>query len=175
MAQLAKEILAGQELDHAGIESVMKHFIAPESEVPIEEEIDMTALGNALDDEESDEAASERGGLTLTATFGAGIASVDLTTASGAANAISTIDAALSNINSSRANLGAVQNRFSSVVSNLAATSENLTASRSRIMDTDFAAGTASLSRNQILQQAGTAMLAQANSLPQGVLALLRG
>ncbi|MEF8748052.1 MAG: flagellin [Candidatus Accumulibacter propinquus] len=115
------------------------------------------------------------GYTAATATFGAGIASVDLTTASGAANAISTIDAALSNINSSRANLGAVQNRFSSVVSNLAATSENLTASRSRIMDTDFAAETASLSRNQILQQAGTAMLAQANSLPQGVLALLRG
>ncbi len=115
------------------------------------------------------------GYTAATATFGAGIASIDLTTASGAANAISTIDAALSNINSSRANLGAVQNRFSSVVSNLAATSENLTASRSRIMDTDFAAETASLSRNQILQQAGTAMLAQANSLPQGVLALLRG
>ena len=96
-------------------------------------------------------------------------------TASGAANAISTIDAALANINSSRANLGAVQNRFSSVVSNLATTSENLSASRSRIMDTDFASETASLSRNQIMQQAGTAMLAQANSLPQGVLALLRG
>ncbi|MER2624738.1 MAG: flagellin, partial [Accumulibacter sp.] len=119
--------------------------------------------------------ALTEGYTAATATFGAGIASVDLTTASGAANAISTIDAALSNINSSRANLGAVQNRFSSVVSNLAATSENLTASRSRIMDTDFAAETASLSRNQILQQAGTAMLAQANSLPQGVLALLRG
>lgn len=115
------------------------------------------------------------GYTAATATFGAGIASVDLTTASGAANAISTIDAALANINSSRANLGAVQNRFSSVVANLATTSENLSASRSRIMDTDFAAETASLSRNQILQQAGTAMLAQANSLPQGVLALLRG
>jgi flagellin len=81
----------------------------------------------------------------------------------GAQNAISTIDSALANINSSRANLGAVQNRFSSVVSNLATTSENLTASRSRILDADFAAETANLSRAQILQQAGTAMLAQAN------------
>jgi len=68
-----------------------------------------------------------------------------------------------------------VQNRFSSVVSNLATTSENLSSSRSRILDADFAAETANLSRAQILQQAGTAMLAQANALPQNVLSLLRG
>ncbi|MBL8422356.1 MAG: flagellin [Candidatus Accumulibacter phosphatis] len=110
-----------------------------------------------------------------TASFGSGVASVDVSTAAGAANAIATIDSALANINSSRANLGAVQNRFSSVVSNLATTSENLTASRSRILDADFAAETANLTRAQILQQAGTAMLAQANSLPQNVLSLLRG
>nr|WP_291995266.1 flagellin [Candidatus Accumulibacter sp. ACC003] len=109
------------------------------------------------------------------ATFGTGVASLDLTTASGAQNAISTIDSALANINASRANLGAVQNRFSSVVSNLSTTSENLSASRSRIVDADFAAETANLTRAQILQQAGTAMLAQANSLPQNVLSLLRG
>jgi flagellin len=115
------------------------------------------------------------GYTAATATFGAGVASVDLRTASGAQNAISTIDSALANINSSRANLGAVQNRFSSVVSNLAATSENLSASRSRILDADFAVETANLSRAQILQQAGTAMLAQANALPQNVLSLLRG
>ncbi|MCM8612556.1 flagellin [Accumulibacter sp.] len=115
------------------------------------------------------------GYTAATATFGAGVASVDLRTASGAQNAISTIDSALANINSSRANLGAVQNRFSSVVSNLAATSENLSASRSRILDADFATETANLSRAQILQQAGTAMLAQANALPQNVLSLLRG
>ncbi|MEF8698762.1 MAG: flagellin [Candidatus Accumulibacter sp. UW20] len=119
--------------------------------------------------------ALSAGHKAATATFGAGISSIDLTTSSGAQNAIATIDSALANINSSRANLGAVQNRFGSVVSNLAATSENLSASRSRILDADFAAETASLSRNQILQQAGTAMLAQANSLPQNVLSLLRG
>ncbi len=71
--------------------------------------------------------------------------------------------------------MGAIQNRFSAVVSNLQSTSENLTASRSRIRDADFATETASLTRGQILQQAGTAMLAQANSLPNGVMALLRG
>ncbi|MHB1620396.1 MAG: flagellin N-terminal helical domain-containing protein [Sulfuricella sp.] len=107
------------------------------------------------------------------------VGSVDVTTLTagvptGANNALQVIDSALANINSSRAALGAVQNRFSTTISNLQATSENLSASRSRIQDTDFAAETANLTRGQILQQAGTAMLAQANSLPNGVLALLR-
>jgi flagellin len=70
--------------------------------------------------------------------------------------------------------LGAIQNRFSSTIDNLMTNSENLSASRSRIIDADFAAETANLSRAQILQQAGTAMVAQANQLPQGVLSLLR-
>ncbi len=103
------------------------------------------------------------------------VSSVDVSTASGALSALATIDAALSSVNSSKAALGAYQNRFTAVVSNLQATSENLSASRSRIQDADFAAETASLTRGQILQQAGTAMLAQANSLPNGVMALLRG
>jgi flagellin len=74
-----------------------------------------------------------------------------------------------------RSTFGAIQNRFESTISNLQATAENLTASRSRIQDTDFAAETASLTRSQILQQAGVAMLAQANALPQQVLTLIRG
>ncbi len=73
------------------------------------------------------------------------------------------------------AHLGAYQNRFTSAIANLQTTAENVSAARSRIQDTDFAAETASLTRNQILQQAGTAMLAQANALPQNVLTLLRG
>ena len=71
--------------------------------------------------------------------------------------------------------MGALQNRFESVVAKLQTTSENLTASRSRILDADFAAETANLTRAQILQQAGTAMLAQANAIPNNVLTLLRG
>jgi len=110
-----------------------------------------------------------------TATAGAGISSLNLSTASGAQAALASLDSALANVNSSRASLGAYQNRFSSAVTSLQTKTENLTASRSRIQDTDFASETASLTRGQILQQAGTAMLAQANSLPQGVLALLRG
>jgi flagellin len=92
----------------------------------------------------------------------------------GAKKAIDAIDLALTSVNSSRAELGAYQNRFTSVVTSLQTTSENLSASRSRIQDADFAAETANLSRSQILQQAGTAMVAQANQLPQGVLQLLK-
>jgi len=114
------------------------------------------------------------GYTAATATFGAGVSKIDITTASGAQNALATIDSALATVNSSRANLGAIQNRFTSVVSNLATTSENVSAARSRIQDTDFAAETANMTRGQILQQAGTAMLAQANQLPQSVLSLLK-
>ena len=103
-----------------------------------------------------------------------GFASVSVATAEGADDTILAMDAALKAVNSARADLGAIQNRFESVVSNLGVNSENLAASRSRILDADFASETANLSRSQILQQAGTAMVAQANQLPQGVLALLR-
>ena len=105
----------------------------------------------------------------------AAVSSLDISTVTGANDALLTIDAALTSINNSRAQLGAVQNRFASTISNLQTTSENLSSARSRIQDADFAAETANLTRGQILQQAGTAMLAQANSLPNGVLALLRG
>ncbi|MFC3109573.1 flagellin [Undibacterium arcticum] len=104
-----------------------------------------------------------------------GFDTIDVSTVSGANKALTMLDGAINAVNTMRADLGAVQNRFSSTVSNLQTTTENLSASRSRIQDTDFAAETASLTRGQILQQAGTAMLAQANSLPNGVLALLRG
>ncbi len=102
------------------------------------------------------------------------VSAIDITTSTGATNALSALDGALQQINSNRADLGALQNRFSSVVTSLQTSAENLSASRSRILDTDFAAETASLTKSQILQQAGTAMLSQANSLPQNVLSLLR-
>ena len=111
---------------------------------------------------------------SATTTAGAGVSALDLTTASGSLAALATVDAAISTVNSTRAALGAYQARFTSVVASLATTGENLTASRSRVQDADFALETANLSRAQILQQAGTAMVAQANQLPQGVLALLR-
>ncbi len=102
------------------------------------------------------------------------VANLDVTTFTNATNALKTVDSALSFINGERAKLGALQSRFETSINNLQVTSENLSASRSRILDADFASETAALSRAQILQQAGTAMVAQANQLPQGVLALLR-
>ncbi len=107
--------------------------------------------------------------VTAPATIAGGI-----TTAALAGTALTAIDAALETNNTSRATLGAVQNRFESVVANLRIASENQAAAKGRIMDADFAVETSNLSRGQILQQAGTAMVAQANQLPQGVLALLR-
>ena len=103
-----------------------------------------------------------------------GFATLDISTAEGADKAMLAMDAALKSVNDARADLGAVQNRFSSVVTNLQTGSENLSAARSRIMDADYAKETANLSRTQILQQAGTAMLAQANQSSQSVLSLLR-
>jgi flagellin len=103
-----------------------------------------------------------------------GFANETVLTAESADRMILAMDAALEAVNASRADLGAIQNRFSSVVTNLQTGSENLSAARSRIMDADYAKETANLSRTQILQQAGTAMLAQANQSSQSVLSLLR-
>ena len=105
---------------------------------------------------------------------GTPVSGIDLTTVAGANTALQSIDQALSKVNASRASLGAVQNRLAATLQNLDQTTENLSAARSRIQDADFAMETANLSRSQVLQKAGTAMIAQANQLPQQVLALLR-
>lgn len=99
---------------------------------------------------------------------------IDITSFGGAQQALEIVDAALTTVNAGRADLGAIQNRFSSTISNLTTSSENLSASRSRIQDADFAVETSNLTKAQILQQAGTAMLAQAKALPQQVLSLLQ-
>lgn len=114
------------------------------------------------------------GTTAATATGNGGLNLLTIATVAGSNAALATIDAALTTVNSSRATLGAVQNRFASTVASLQTTVENLSASRSRIQDADFAAETAALSRSQILQQAGTAILAQANASSNSVLSLLR-
>ncbi len=101
------------------------------------------------------------------------VASVDITDQRGSQDALAIIDNAIANIDSQRASLGAVQNRFGHTISNLANISENVSASRSRIQDTDFATETAHMTKNQILQQAGTSILSQANQLPQAALSLI--
>ena len=140
-------------------------------------EIILTGSGNiavtgALDD-------ATVGGLdnstAATATTTTGITTLSVSSYTNAQLSIQQIDSSLTQVNTARANLGALQNRFTSVVASLTATSENLSASRGRIQDADFAKETANLTRAQILQQAGTAMLAQANAAPQNVLSLLRG
>ncbi|WP_019339369.1 flagellin [Stutzerimonas stutzeri] len=102
------------------------------------------------------------------------IQGIDIGTVEGSQKAIIAIDQAIESIDAQRADLGAVQNRFDNTIANLQNISENVSAARGRIQDTDFAAETANLSKNQILQQAGTAILAQAKQLPQAVLSLLQ-
>lgn len=105
----------------------------------------------------------------ITATTGG-----DLTSAANANTALTNIDKALDDVNAERATYGAAQNRFDNIISTLQITNENTAAAKGRIMDADFAQETSNLSRAQILQQAGNAMIAQANQLPNGVMALLR-
>ncbi len=105
---------------------------------------------------------------------GTELPTMQITDTAGAQAALSGIDSAINSVNAQRAEFGAVQNRFENVVGNLMVASENQAAARSRIMDADYAAETANLSRAQILQQAGNAMVAQANQLPQQVLSLLQ-
>ena len=118
-------------------------------------------------------AATGNVGATTTSSVSS-IANVSLLTAAGALSALSAVDGALATVSTTQGDFGAYQNRFESTVVSLQTTTENLTASRSRIRDADFAKETAALSRAQVLQQAGTAMLAQANQSTQGVLSLLR-
>lgn len=102
------------------------------------------------------------------------VANIDMTTQTGANDALSVIDKAIAKIDNIRSKLGAVQNRFESTITNLSNVSENISSSRSRILDADFAAETAALTKAQIIQQAGLSMLSQANQLPQSALSLLQ-
>ena len=102
------------------------------------------------------------------------VSTLDIRTQTGASAAITALDGAISQVSTTRGNLGALQNRFESMINNLQVTTENLSASESRIRDTDMASEMVAFTRNQVLQQAGTAMLAQANQVPQGILQLLR-
>ncbi len=132
--------------------------------------VEVTSNGEDLVIQGADAA---KAGLTAATTAADGNG-LSVATVAGANALITAVDAALDTVNGSRATLGAVQNRFESVVTSLQTSAESLSAARSRIQDTDFAAETATLTKAQILQQAGMAMMAQANSLPQAVLSLLQ-
>ncbi|WP_312976936.1 flagellin [Stutzerimonas nitrititolerans] len=126
-----------------------------------------TATGTAL-------TAVDFSGATAVADTDNRVKDIDISNAAGAQAAVLVIDDAIKQIDSQRAELGAVQNRFENTIANLQNIGENVSAAKGRIQDTDYAAETAALSKNQILQQAGTAILAQANQLPQAVLSLLQ-
>nr|WP_255721032.1 MULTISPECIES: flagellin [unclassified Photobacterium] len=116
----------------------------------------------------------ETSALTIgTATTTESVASLDLSTAEGAQNAIDVLDAAMEQIDEKRAEIGAFQNRMNHTMSNLANINENVNASNSRIKDVDFASETINMTKGQILQQAGTSILAQAKQIPQAALSLL--
>jgi flagellin len=129
-----------------------------------------------LDSDKSFNAVDAGSGYALTAASSTlqAVASFDVTSVASATDAMRIADGALSSIDDQRAEFGALQNRFESTIANLQNVSENLSSARSRIQDADFAAETASLTRAQILQQAGVAILAQANQSQQSVLSLLR-
>jgi flagellin len=130
------------------------------------------SVSSAVDAADENVLTAATGAVSIAGELSA-ISDVNISSQSGSNDAISVIDKALSYISEQRADLGAVQNRFESTIANLASISENVSAARSRIQDADFAQETANLTRNQILQQAGTTILAQANQLPQSVLSLL--
>jgi len=132
----------------------------------------ITIAGN--DDDALTASGLTAGYTAATATPGAGVSSIDLNTASGAQASLSVLDKAINQVTDARAAMGAYQNRLAAAITNLETTSMNLQASRSRILDTDYAKETTNLAKSQIIQQAATAMLAQANQSSQSVLALLK-
>jgi flagellin len=140
-------------------------------------DLTLTKNGSAIVVAGSANSATEAGwanGNVGTSTTTTGVNGTNLSNFTSAQAAIGMLDAAITSVSTSRASVGAFQSRFESAISNLMTTTENLTASRSRIMDADFAEETAKLTRAQVLQQAGVAMLSQANAVPQNVLSLLR-
>jgi flagellin len=181
MRELATQASSGQ-FDATNLAAIDKEFQALQSEV---QRIAIATTFNGKQILGSDSAMSFQIGAntstdnqiavsTVTGSFSAIVTSLAVSTSGGATGAMTAIDAAINNVSTARAGLGALQSRFEGVVTQLQSQNENIQAARSRIMDTDYAAETANLSRSQILQQAGTAMLAQANQLGSSVLSLLQ-
>ena len=133
-----------------------------------------TSLRHLRSPEAPDNTGISASSLTAASAATTGVSNLSVGTYSAAQVAIALVDDALATVNSTRSTLGATQSRFESAVRSQMTTAENLSASRSRIQDADFAAETANLAKAQILQQSGIAMLAQANAIPQNVLALLQ-
>ncbi|WP_151670520.1 flagellin [Nitrincola schmidtii] len=165
--------------DEVNVSSVINGVVDTDTEVDVVGEEDAVAAGSInLTSTDKFSLSSEEGDLAEI--FGQEtsrletISDVNISTSRGAQDAIAVIDGAIATIDANRADLGALQNRLESTISNLRNISENVSAARSRIQDADFAQETSNLTRIQILQQAGTSILAQANTVPQSVLSLLQ-
>jgi flagellin len=174
MRELAVQSINGTNTstDRANLEAEFTQLTAEVTRLATATKFNGTAVFGAT---QTFQVGADAGDTITTASVTAATIAGSISTAADATAALNAIETALTSANTNRATLGAIQNRFESVVSNLNVSVENQSAAKSRIMDADFAAETANLTRGQILQQAGTAMLAQANSLPNNVLSLLRG
>lgn len=169
--------LAGDAANFTGLQAgVYGGNITLQSDNQVDVEFGSQAMNDGLGNIRKDVPPNSGSGLAI---FGTNteysVNDIDITSRAGSNVALDIIDLALDQISDQRAELGAIQNRLSSTINNLTTNSENLSAARSRILDADFALETASLSRNQIIQQAGTSILAQANQMPQIALSLLGG
>lgn len=181
MRELATQAASGQ-YDATNLSALNQEFQALQSEV---QRIALATTFNGKQILGSDSAMTFQIGAntsadnqiavsTVTGTFSAIVTSLAVSTSAGATGSMTAIDKAIDDVTTARAGLGALQSRFEGVVTQLQSQNENIQAARSRIMDTDYAAETANLSKAQILQQAGTAMLAQANQQGSSVLSLLQ-
>ena len=177
---LTLKVGTGTAVDLAGDYSSAQEFVERINSIgnvyaSIDSETGFMSLSSPVELEIGAGAGATALGLTSgTVAVSGSLTTVDITSVDNANDAIQRVDSALTSVSTLRSTLGAIQNRFQSVINSLQGVSENLSASRSRILDTDFASETAALTRAQILQQAGTAMVAQANQVPQNVLSLLR-
>ena len=161
--------------DRANLDTEYQQLSAEITRIAAQTKFNGTAIVGASAGAQTFQVGANNGDtLTITTATVTTVAG-DLTTAGNASTALAAIDTSLDTITTSRATYGAMMNRFQFAISSLQVTGENQSAARGRIMDADFASETANLARSQILQQAGTAMVAQANQLPQQVLQLLKG
>ncbi|MEO8527089.1 MAG: flagellin [Caldimonas sp.] len=161
--------------DRANLDTEFQQLSAEITRIATQTKFNGTAIVGASAGAQVFQVGANNGDTLTVTTTAVTTVTGDVTTAANASTALAAIDAKLDVITTNRATYGAAISRFGFAISNLSITGENQTAARGRIMDADFAAETANLSRAQILQQAGTAMVAQANQMPQSVLALLKG
>jgi flagellin len=160
--------------DRANLNTEYQQLSAEVTRIAAQTKFNGTAIVGAGAGAQTFQVGPNNGDTLVVTTAAVSTVAGDLTTAANASTAVGALDTAMDTITTSRATYGAAMSRFGFAISNLQITGENQSAARGRIMDADFASETASLSRAQILQQAGTAMVAQANQLPNQVLALLR-